>query len=165
MATKTRKAPAKKAPTEASVLKQVSALLDLSDMTRLKLAMLLVASDAATTSVAFADSIRDAYEALPATQRRASGARNIPTVLTLDVHPIKEVRGFTLNLGEPLNPYLVFEAYGERQMRQILDVFSSTALKESARLVEERNPGTKLRGRPTKPALIDYIVAYVTRSA
>lgn len=165
MPTRTKSVPVKKAPTEASVLKQASAVLGLSDTKRLKLAMLMAASDAASESASFAGRVRDAYGALPVEQTRANGKQTAPTLLTLDVRPVKEVRGFTLNLGEPVNPYLVYEAYGERQMRQILDVFSSAALKESARIVEERNPGTKLRGRPTKPELIDYIMTFVSRSA
>lgn len=170
MPTKTKRAPTKKvptpkAPTEASLTKQVADLLGLSDTKRVKLALLIAAGDAASKSIAFAGSVRNTYSALPVTESRANSKKALPTLLTLDVHPIKEVHGFTLNLGEPVNPYLVYEAYGDRQTREILGVFSPAALRESAKLVEDRNPGSKLRGRPAKPKLIDYIMENVARFA
>jgi hypothetical protein len=163
MSVETKKAPTQKAPTEASVVKQASTQLGLSDEKRAKLAMLIAARDAAAKSSSFASSIREVYNSLPVATTRASGKKTTPTLLTLNVHPIKEVRGFTLNLGEPVNPYLLYEAYGERQARLILDVFSPAAVKESAKLIEERNPGSKLRGQPAKPKVIEYIMDYVTR--
>jgi hypothetical protein len=77
-----------------------------------------------------------------------------------DFTPVKHVPGLTYNPSKPPDPYLLREAYGERQFPQILNTLSLARLKEVSAVVESRNAGTAPRSRTSKAAVIDYIMSH-----
>lgn len=76
--------------------------------------------------------------------------------------PIRDYDPKLFGPDKPIDPYLVQYAYGDEQLRPMLEQFSVTTLKKSAEIVEERNPGTKPASRAQKSALLDYIVTHVS---
>lgn len=79
--------------------------------------------------------------------------------------PIRQVDPTLLGPDKPLDPYLVQFAYGDDQVRAVLELFPVSELKKAAAIVERRQTGTSPTNRSQKGALIDYIVAQLTREA
>jgi hypothetical protein len=147
-------------PSEAA--KQVADTLGLADTKRVGIALASVAAEEVAHNSNFAARVRSAYATLaPSTSRKKPGTA---AALASDIMPIKHVEGFELNPAAPIDPYLVYEAYGADQMPQVLEWLPLANLKESAARVEARNPGTKPVSRSSKAAVIDYIVHYVVDS-
>lgn len=137
--------------------KQIAQTLGLSDQKRLATAIAIAAAEEIEYNTVFIHRIRAAYDRSPATVRQTRTTK----ALQLDLKPIKRVEGFELNPAAPVNPYLVYEAFGVHQLRDALDIFSVPKLQAAARMVMERNPGTKPQNMRSKPALLDYIASYV----
>jgi hypothetical protein len=78
--------------------------------------------------------------------------------------PIRHIDPKLFGPDKPLDPYLVRYAYGDDQLRPMLERFPASELKKAAAFVEERNPGTKPSSRTQKAALLNYIVTHVTES-
>jgi hypothetical protein len=107
---------------------------------------------------AFAARVRAVYATLaPSTAGKKPATAK---ALVTDLVPIRHVAGFQLNPAAPVDPYLDYEANGADQLPKAWDLFPLTKLKESAALVEDRNPGPKLVSRSSKASVIDYIVHY-----
>jgi hypothetical protein len=146
-------------PTEAA--KRVAQALGLDDTKRVGIALAAVAAEQVQVNPTFAARVRALYATLApsASTKKPTTAKALVT----DLVPIKHVTGFQLNPAAPVDPYLVYEAYGAAQLPKALDLFPLAKLKESAALVEERNPGTKPVSRSSKTSVIDYIVHYVVK--
>src|SRR5262245_61566732 len=144
--------------TEAAKL--VAQSLGLDDVKRVGSALATAAAEEAEHNPSFAARVRALYNA---TVPIAAPRKKSPTTNALwsEVKPIKHIEGFELNPAAPLNPYLVYEACGDKQFARILEAFPLAKLKESAAIVEERNPGTKPVNRGSKSAVMDYIIHYV----
>jgi hypothetical protein len=147
----------KPSPTEAA--KIVADALGLDDAKRVGIALASVAAEEVRHNPAFAARVRSLYATLAPTPSTKRGTT--AKALVTDLVPIKHVHGFQLNPAAPVDPFLVYEAYGAQQLPKALDLFPLAKLKESAALVEARNPGTKPVNRSSKAAVIDYIVHYV----
>jgi hypothetical protein len=147
-------------PAEAA--KRVAQLLGLDDVKRTGVALATAAADEAEHSPTFAARIRALYSATMPIQP-PSTRKKTPNINTLwsELKLIKHVDGLDLNAAAPLNPYLLCEAFGADQLPKILDALPLAKVKESAALVEERNPGTKPVNRSSKSAVMDYIIHYV----
>lgn len=141
--------------------KTAARLLGLDDPKRAEIALAVAAAEELDDNRAFASRVRAVYGILPVKQKRAGSSSKMPDVLSLNVKPIKHVEGFTFDLSRPVDPYLLYEAYGGAQMRQLLQVATLPSLKQSSALVEQRNPGTKPKSKASKAALIDYIMEHV----
>jgi hypothetical protein len=149
--------------TPSAASKQAAQLLGVDDAKRLDGAILIAAVEELEHNSSFARRVRLLYGVLPATKKR-SAARSgaTPKALSVQLEPIKHVEGFTLNTSAPVNPYLVYEAYGADQLSTVLDLFSHEKLKDAARGVEQRNPQAPAANKRSKAATIEYIVRYVT---
>lgn len=148
-------------PTAAS--KQAAQLLGVDDTKRLDGAILIAAAEELEHNSTFARRVRVIYGILPATKKRgATTSGTTPKALAIDLVPVKYVEGFTLNTSAPVDPYLVYEAYGARQLGKVLDLFSHEKLKDAARRVEQRNPQAPRANKGSKTTVIEYIVRYVT---
>ena len=75
--------------------------------------------------------------------------------------PVGRVDLSRLRPSGPLDPFALYEGYGEEQTQRVLSGLTLDNLKRSAAIVEEQNPGTKPTSRATKKALIDYVMRYV----
>lgn len=142
------------------ITERASKALGLEDTKRLGIALTAAAVEELARSPIFASRVRAIYASLPSSpvpRKKETTAK----ALTVDVTPIKHVDGFSLNPAMPLDPYLIYEAYGAKQFATVLDLFTVPKLKEAAKRVEERNPGTKPTNRGTKVPLIDYLVKYI----
>jgi hypothetical protein len=139
--------------TEAA--KHVAQLLGLDDVKRTGVALATAAAEEAERSATFAARVRALYSATmplqPTTTRKKTPSTN---TLWSELKLIKHVDGLDLNPAAPLNPYLLCEAFGADQLPKILDALPLAKLKESAALVEERNPGTKPVSRSSKLAIL-----------
>lgn len=144
----------------SEITERAARAMGLEDTKRLGIALTAAAVEELARNTAFASHVRVIYASLPASpapRRRET----TPKALTVDVAPIKHVEGFSLNPAMPLDPYLVYEAYGAKQFATVSDLFTVPKLKEAAKQVEERNPGTKPTNRGVKVSLIEYLVKYV----
>jgi hypothetical protein len=148
-------------PSAKDALKKVTKHLALEDTKRLSDALLIVAAELSVHNDSVADRVRAIYAALPTTPVRAKTTK--PSIT--DFIPVKRVEGFVFDGIKPLDPYLLYEAYGAQQLPQILNFLSLSRLKETASIVETHNPGTKPSNRGQKTSIIDYIVKYVTTDA
>lgn len=153
--------------TTTTASRSLASLLNVDDAGRAGLAVLLAATDEIEQNSRFAARIRAAYDMLPASKPpRSSGSSsrtsNVAKILTSTLTPIRHTEGREINLAAPLDPYFLLEVYGAHQLREALDLFPLTKLKEGVEAVTERNPGTKPSSKSSKAAVIDYIVRYVT---
>ena len=149
--------------TPSAASKQAAQLLGVDDTKRLEGAILIAAVEELEYNSGFARRVRVVYGVLPATKKRsATKSGTTPKALAVQLKPLKHVEGFTLNTSAPVDPYLVYEAYGADQLSTVLDLFSHEKLKEAARRVEQRNPQAPPANRRSKAATIEYIVRYIT---
>ena len=145
-------------PSAAEIIKQIASTLGVEDTSKLNLALLLTAADEVDRNSAFAARVRNRYQLLPNSQAKSTlrANRELPR-LTL----LKHVEGFTFNAADTPNPYLINEAFGIKQLRELLDYLPLFKVKEASAIVEQRNPGTKPTNKSKKDAVIEYIVRYV----
>ena len=148
-------------PTAAS--KQAAQFLGLNDTKRLEKAILIAAVEELESNSTFARRVGVLYGVLPETQKRgATSSGTTPKALALKLVPVKHVDGFTLNTSAPVDPYLIYEAYGADQLADVLDLFSLAKLKDAALRVEQRNPNAPAANKRSKAAVIEYIIRYIT---
>lgn len=151
--------------TPSAASKQAAQLLGLNDAKRLEKAILIAAAEELESNSTFARRVRVVYGVLPETQKRGtSSTSTTPKALVLNLVPVKHVEGFTLNTSAPVDPYLVYEAYGAGQLADVLDLFSLAKLKDAALRVEQRNPHAPRASKRSKATVIEYIVRYVAAS-
>lgn len=148
----------------ATVAQAAAQVLGLDDVSRMSLALTIAAADEVEENSRFADRVRAVYELLPATKQRAtSGSRSgssrgsLPKALTSTLTPIKRVEGGEINPLAPLDPYLLLEVYGAQQLREALDLYPVTKLREGVTAVLAQHPGRKPPAKASKAALIEYI--------
>ncbi len=116
-------------------------------------------------NAAFRERILTIYRDLAPSPKSASSRRvgGHAKAAKPQLTPIRQVDPKLFGPDKPLDPYLVHYAYGDDQLRPALERFPGGELKKAAVLVEQRNPGTKPENRSQKAALINYIVAHVTK--
>lgn len=152
--------------TTASVSRSLASLLGVDDTNRATLAVLVAASEEIEQNSRFAARIRAMYDVLPASKSTRSPAASkqsdIDKILSSTLKPIRHVESVEINLAAALDPYFLLEVYGPDQLREALDLFPLTRLKEGLPAVMERNPGTKPKNKSSKAAIVDYIVQHVT---
>lgn len=148
--------------TEAA--KQVGERLGLTNSKRLGAALAAALVEEIAHNSSFVERVRAAYaasETIKAPAAKKDSKARMPKTSLVDLVPIKHVEGFEFNPAAPMDPYLLHEAFGTRQLRIILEALPTAKLKESAAKVERRNPGTKPTNRSQKDALIAYIIQHV----
>jgi hypothetical protein len=147
--------------TEAA--KHAALVLELQDTKRLQTALAYAASEEIEHNANFAARVVTLYNVLPPSassgggRRGGVGAKAAPVELV----PLKYTDSVGVDLAAPLDPYFLYDVYGEHQLPIALNLFSAGRLKEAAALVQERNPGTKPTHRSHKDALVEYIIRYV----
>lgn len=67
----------------------------------------------------------------------------------------------TYSPSAKFDPYRRVVEYGQHQLRAVLVRATQTRLREAAKIVMERNPGTKPTSLSSNPAMIDYIMEHV----
>jgi hypothetical protein len=122
------------------------------------------ASEAAHNAV-FRECILSSYAELkastapkPSRSRGGTTQAKTPMAWLTPIHPVDPKR---FGPDKLLDPYLIQYAYGDENLRAILDGYSANRLKEAAAIVEERNPGTKPTSRSRKDSLLEYIIRYI----
>jgi hypothetical protein len=146
--------------TTAEAAKHAASQLGLDDVKRVGIALAVAAAEELDYNTVFAARVRMAYSRLaaaPGTKARPRTSKALEVTLV----PVKHVEGFDLNPATPLDPYLVYEAFGANQLPIALNLFPLAKLKEASALVEQRCPGTKPANRSKKDAVIAYIVEQV----
>jgi hypothetical protein len=139
----------------------------------LTVALAEAAVDEASNNDVFANKIRSAFESMvpaPAPKRQpkvAAGStrtKHKPTKLPLmeDLEPIGTVDESLLNPYAPPNPWALRTLYGDHQLRRALGGYSLTKLKQTAKTVQSKHPGTKPHNASDQTSLVDYIVEQVT---
>ena len=155
---------ARSAVTTTTAARSLASALGLPDAARAGVAALLVAIEEVEQSSHFAARVRAAYDLLPEgkpTRRSTRGEDAVTKILSSTLTPIRHVEGHEINLAAPLDPYFLLEVYGAGQLRQALDLFPLTKLKEGLPAVMERHPGTKPSSKASKAAVIDYMERYI----
>src|SRR5262245_17209137 len=115
-------------PTAAT--KELASLLGLDDVKRLGVAVTIAAVEEVQHNATFVERVRLAYRSVPATETRPPVASTkVPKALAVELVPVKHVEGFVLNPSAPLDPFLVYEAYGARQLPTVLDLYPVDKLK------------------------------------
>ncbi len=150
--------------TEAA--KQVGERLELTNAKRLGAALAAILVEEIERNPSFAERVRAEYaasEPVKAPAVKKESKPRMPKTALVDLVPIKHVEGFEFNPAAPMDPYLLYEAFGTSQLRIILDALPVAKLKESAAKVERRNPESKPANRNQKVALIAYIIEHVAR--
>ena len=166
--TTSTKARTRSAVKTTTVARSLASALGLPDAGRAGIAALLVAAEEVERSSHFAARVRAAYDLLPAskpTRGSTRGENTVAKILTSTLTPVRHVEGREINLAAPLDPYFLLEVYGADQLRQALELFPLTKLKEGLPAVMERHPGTKPTSRSSKAAVIDYLVRRVAERA
>jgi hypothetical protein len=130
------------------------------DLPLLTIALAEVATREAWDNVQFADRVRSAFRILEA-NRPKPGAHKKPSTFEalVAVGPVDLAK---LRPNGTLDPYALHTALGSTQSRQVLNDLMLEELKQSAALVEQRNPGTAPTSRRAKKALVTYIMEHVT---
>lgn len=147
----------------SDAIKQSARILGLDDTKRLETAIAVASAEELSQNGRFATSVRAVYALLPPSTKHTRSPLKTLNALTLDVQPIKHVEGFSFDPSQPIDPYLLYEAYGANQMRQLLEVVPLSNLKQTSTFVEQRNPDTKPKSRSIKAAVIEYIMQYVAK--
>jgi hypothetical protein len=135
------------------------------DLKLLSTALMEAASTEAAHNTAFRDCILKTYRDLKAaaapknTSTRGGASKTKPPMTWLT--PINPVDPKRFGPDKLLDPYLIQYAYGDENLRLILNGYTPARLKEAVAIVEERNPGTKPTNRSKKDALLEYIIGYV----
>src|SRR5690348_14881389 len=149
----------------ADAAKRVAETLGLDDAKRAATALAVAAAEEVDDNSRFAARVRAVYNLLPAagtsaggrSSRVSGGPERTSKALNVELRPIKRVDGFTLDPAAPLDPYLVYEAFGAEQLPTALDLFPLAKLQQAARIVMERNPHTKPVNTRAKAGIIEYI--------
>jgi len=136
-----------------------------NELKRLTVALAEAAADEAGHNSEFAAHIRVLYERyVPVKKGKTTGSstRSKAKPEKVKLVPVGTFDESKFNPYGPLDPYILLQLYGTKQLALALDEYSLTALKGAASLVEQRNPGTKPKNRAKKDAVLAYIVEYVT---
>jgi hypothetical protein len=130
------------------------------DLTLLTIALAEVATREARNNSGFAGRVRSAFQELMVSAPKA-GKRKKPDIFETLV-PIGPVDLSRLRPSGAIDPFAVYEGYGEAQTRRVLNDETLENLKQSAAIVEKRNPGAKPAKRTAKAPLVAYIMEHVT---
>lgn len=151
-----------------SAAQQAAFLLNLPDTKRLGIALAEAAADEIASNEAFARKVRMLYDAVESLERKGPSSRPkentaAPIKQLIPIKPV-EPGSVEISAAKPLDPYWLNEVFGSHQLREALDGYSVSKLKEGAAMVEQHT-GVKPISKTKKSALIDYIVEHVTVSA
>ena len=131
------------------------------DVKNLATALAEATASEVITNAPFRQKVLGIFQELSATSAPAPKKPAAPKAGKPKLVPIRDFDPKLFAPDKPIDPYLVQYAYGDEQLRPMLQQFSVATLKKSAEIVEERNPGTKPVNRAQKAALLDYIVSHV----
>ena len=94
--------------------------------------------------------------------RSSRHTRTKPAEPDIELVPVNydAARGVNLSPTAPPNPYFLRDFYGEHQLIPALSRYSPASLREAAKVVKRRNPGTRPKST-SRQDLIAYIVKYV----
>jgi len=90
---------------------------------------------------------------------RGQAARATPPQRT-QLQPIARIDDLRIDPHAPPDPQQMLRLYGQRQLRAALEDYSLDALKGSARMTQQRHPGTAPRQWNNKRDLLDYLERY-----
>ena len=129
--------------------------LGLNDLHRLAIALAEVAAEETLHSRVFADRVRLVYEQVPTPSHSSR-----PDPFAARLVPIKIVEGRDINPAAPLDADFLLEVYGGHQFPDALGLYPVAKLKEAAKRIADRKPGTKPAHWGQKTPLIEYIVRH-----
>ncbi len=135
------------------------------DVKNLATALAEATAEEVVTNATFRQRVLGIFQELSVSSKPATKKPAPPKAAKPKLVPIRDFDPKLFAPDKPIDPYLVQYAYGDEQLRLMLQQFSVATLKKSAEIVEERNPGTKPVNRAQKVALLDYIVSHVTATA
>lgn len=157
----------------AAAYEQANAALHPEDAKRLAAALVEIAVEELQRNPGFQLRVRSRYDELaphkPERARRASGTKKTATPVKFrpieELVAVKRIPGRSFNLGEPLDPYFLYDLYGAEQFRDALWNFPMPKLIEAVEIVQEHHPKTKPRNKRSKEAVIEYLIQYVAPAA
>lgn len=137
--------------------------LHLDDVKRVAAALAVVAAEEVSRNPSFALRVRSRYDELaPETKRRGSATRlSKPKAPKRVLIPRKTIETGEVNISAALDPYRLYDLYGEDQFADALREYTLASLKEAVEFVQERHPGTKPRNLSQRESIVDYVVKCV----
>src|SRR5690348_15134447 len=145
----------------ALATKRLRERLGLDNLKLLSTAVAEAAADEIERNPAFVARVQAIYQELVSRQPTRPLRTRKAQIEDVELVPVVDMSGVTLDPFAPLDPYLLHHIYGSTQLRAALTGYSLAKLKEGMATVEARNPGTKPKSKASKAALIDYIVERV----
>lgn len=141
------------------------------DLTLLTIALAEAGTEEARTNGHFANRVRTTFDSLKAHNAKpVNGASkavsnkkagNSQTDVFASLTPIGPVDLSRLRPHGAIDPYALYTGYGEAQAKRVLNSLTRDDLKQTAAIVEQRNPGTKPTNRGQIASLLAYITKYV----
>ena len=141
-------------------IQSASVALGLDDLKRLNAALALAAAEGVSRNPSFASHVRTLYEQMGPQKKaptRVSKASKVEP--EVELIPVKKVDQLP-DPSAPPDPYFLLEFYGVEQLPLALRRYPLPRLKESVKMVQSRQPGTKPHGA-TREAVISYLVERV----
>jgi len=108
----------------------------------------------------FADRVRAAYAASAPKPKPPRPPRKTTSKPTVTLVPIKDVGPHYMDMTAAVDPYLLYEVFGAKQLPDALGRFTKKKLLEEAvPLVQKRHPGEK----PPKSANTEGVIAFIVQ--
>jgi hypothetical protein len=134
--------------------------LGANDPKRVATTLVEMAVEEAQRNDRFRERVRVLYDSLAPAKAPTRANNRQPRATLMNLVPVKEIPGRRFDISAPPDPYFLQELFGDSQLPLALTEFSVAGLQEAVEIVQERNPGTKPKGK-TKKALVEYIVQNV----
>jgi hypothetical protein len=131
--------------------------LGANDPKRVATALVEMAVEEAQRNDRFSERVRVLYDSLASAKAPARANNRQPRAALMKLVPVKEIPGRRIDISASPDPYFLHELFGDNQLPIALSEFSVSGLQEAVEIVQERNPGTKPKGK-TKKAPVEYIV-------
>jgi hypothetical protein len=131
------------------------------ELSLLSLALAEVATREARADRAFAARIRSAYQELINSRPPTPTKKTKKLDKLEELVPTGPVDLSRLRPGGTIDPFALYQGYGESQTRNVLGGQGLDEITKSAAFVERHKPGTMPKGRKTKKLLVDYIMTQV----
>lgn len=163
MPTTTKQSMRTVAQRTAEAVRLASEHLGLDDAKRLGAALAESAAEWVRRDPAFVARVHALYaETAPRPKASGNGARRQTRAAPdVELRPLKQIDG-VLNPAAPPDPYFLLDLYGPDQLPLALQRYTAVRLREAAKQVQGRHPGTKPSGT-SRQQMVDYIMAYVAR--
>jgi hypothetical protein len=134
-------------------------LISRDDVKVLSVALAEAAIAEVQRNPAFKQSIQGIYDALVSNKpAKRAGSKATPKQLI----PITSAGEVAIGREDAPDAYVLQKLYGNVQLRDALERYTLSILREMAEKVMKNNPGTKPKSKSKRDDVIDYIVSQLT---